>query len=379
MSSNSTFVAPQWAGLHRVSRWLRPVPFYLSMFGLLLFLMFASTLPFMVREVPAGQVGVVWRRLHGGTDVNIVLQEGIQLIYPWDKLYLYSTRLNEMKATYDTLSSNGLSMKVTASVRYQINTARVGELHKHVGPDYERVLVGPSVGAVAREVISQFTPEQLYTEDRVDFDARIVREMQKDEHGALINASGLSLGDLIQTSDVLIEGITLPATVAQAIERKAEQHQLMLEYQFRLAREDLERQRREIEAQGLRAYEAAMPNGIAQSYLVLRGIEATQELAKSPNSKIVMFGSQTTDLPFVLNSMLNAPQAASQEAAAPVAALPGQAPAAAPGAQQDAATPQPNRPAIATQMPRLLQRMNPLPPTSPPPVSAPLPPTTPLR
>src|SRR5476651_2252444 len=122
-----------------------------------------------------------------------------------------------------------------------------------------------------------------------------------------------------------------------------------------------------------------MPNGISQSYLVMRGIEATLELAKSPNAKIVMFGNQNTDLPFVLNSMLNAPQTP-QKAPAPGETSEEPAPADTRGTTQPSATAPrpPNRAGIATEMPRLLQRMNPLPtttpPAAPPPVAAATPP-----
>src|SRR5471032_101334 len=161
MSRSNTFAAHRSSGWRNPGRWLRPIPFHLSMVGLLLFLLFAFALPFMVREVPAGHVGALWRRFGGGTDTTIVLHEGIQLILPWDKMVLYSARLLELQANYDTLSSNGLAMKVDITVRYRINADRVGELHKHIGPDFEWVLVRPSIGAVARKVISQFTPEQL--------------------------------------------------------------------------------------------------------------------------------------------------------------------------------------------------------------------------
>ena len=231
MSRSNTFVV----------RWVRPIPFHLSVIGLVLFLMFSFALPFMVREVPAGQVGALWRRFGGGTDTTVVLNEGIQLILPWDKMTLYSARLRELQATYDTLSSNGLAMKVDITVRYRINADRVGELHKHIGPDFERVLVRPSIGAVARKVISQFTPEQLYSENRIDFDARIENEIATAAQSSSVNATGLTDGDLVIFTDILIRGIELPATLARAIERKAEQNQLMLEYQYRLSREDLER------------------------------------------------------------------------------------------------------------------------------------------
>jgi prohibitin 2 len=361
---------------HRIAGHLRPVSFYLSMAGLLLFLLFAFALPFMVREVPAGNVGVLWKRFQGGTQTDHVMREGIQLILPWDKMVLYSARLRNLELDLDILSSGGLSIHVGVSVLYRIRADRAGLLHKFVGPDFEQVLVKPSIDSATRETVSQFTPEQLYSENRVELDAKLVNKFNHDAQTISLDGSEINEDDLLIISDIMIRSMVLPASVALAIERKTEQNHLMLEYQFRLAREDLERQRRVIEAQGLRAYEVAMPNGISQSYLILRGIEATQELAKSPNAKIVMFGSQNNDLPFVLNSMLSAPPLGAPPRAFADPAV--QPPAAAGIVQVDPPIirGQVGRAGIASPVPALLQRMNPLSPGTPvvpPPATSPQP------
>lgn len=274
----------------------------LMMIGIVVVMLAAFSLPFTLKTVGPGETGVMWRRFNGGTVIDRTLPEGMHFIFPWDRLYIYSLRLDEYRQTYDTISSDGLNMGVEIAVRYRIDSRYVALLHKHVRPNYLKILMDPAVGSQARELISLYTPEELYKSARGFIQNQITERLNRDNL-VEIGETGGSV-NLLLIEDVLVRGISMPESVKVAIERKAEQNQVMLEYEFRLQREERERERRRIEADGLRAYQDAMPNGIAPSYLVLRGIEATLELAKSQNSKLVFFGNDPSNLPFVLNSML---------------------------------------------------------------------------
>ena len=285
----------------------------LTLLGILLVLLLAFSAPFTLKTVGPGETGVLWRRFSGGTVLDHTLGEGMHLILPWDRLYIYSLRLDEYRHTYDTISSDGLNMGVEIAVRYRVDPRYVALLHKHVGPDYLKILMDPAVGSQARELISLYTPEELYKSARGFIQNQITERLNRDNLVEIEEAGGAV--SLLLIEDVLLRGIAMPESVKVAIERKAEQNQVMLEYEFRLQREERERERRRIEAAGLRAYQDAMPTGIAPSYLVLRGIEATLELAKSQNAKLVFFGNDSGNLPFVLNSMLG--QLQSQAATTP--------------------------------------------------------------
>ncbi len=280
----------------------RRMVYHVLMAGILVGMVLSVSLPFTLKTVGSGQTGVLWRRFDRGTVLDRTLPEGMHFVFPWDRLYIYSLRLDEYRQTFDTISSDGLNMAVEIAVRYRIDPRYVALLHKHVGPGYLKILMEPAVGSQARELISLYTPEELYKSARGFIQNQITERLNRDnlveiqEIGAAVN--------LLLIEDVLLRSIVMPESVKVAIERKAEQNQVMLEYEYRLQREERERERRRIEADGLRAYQDAMPNGILASYLVLRGIEATQELARSANSKIVFFGSDQSSLPFVLNSLL---------------------------------------------------------------------------
>ena len=65
----------------------------------------------------------------------------------------------------------------------------------------------------------------------------------------------------IQLNDVLIRNITLPTTLEQAIERKLQQEQESLEYEFRLEKAQKEADRLRIEAAGIRDFEEIISKG----------------------------------------------------------------------------------------------------------------------
>jgi hypothetical protein len=60
----------------------------------------------------------------------------------------------------------------------------------------------------------------------------------------------------------------------------------------------MERQRRAIEAEGIREFE----DNTHVSFLKWRAMEATEHLAASPNTKIVVMGTGQGQLPVLLNT-----------------------------------------------------------------------------
>jgi prohibitin 2 len=207
---------PYWFNRAHWKSWV------LMIFGILLALVFLLVLllPRMIVQIPAGHVGVLWLRFFGGTVTDFHFDEGVRIIFPWDEVYIYDARLRTSARTYDTISSNGLSMQVEIAVRYRVNRDSVGALHRLIGPSYPEILVYPEIGSHARELISRYTPEQLYTETRAFIQAQILERMVTQLGSSLI-AQGLA-GRLVFVEDVLIRSVVLPASVVEAIERKVE-------------------------------------------------------------------------------------------------------------------------------------------------------------
>ena len=132
--------------------------------------------PYVVITVPSGMVGVLWKRFNGydlfcwcfvgrGTilDPRELRDEGLHIIWPWDKLYLYNLRLQSTTQTYNAISKDGVGVTVQMSIRYQLIHNYVAVLHKFIGPDYLASVVSPEIGSETREVISQYTAQEVYT------------------------------------------------------------------------------------------------------------------------------------------------------------------------------------------------------------------------
>jgi regulator of protease activity HflC (stomatin/prohibitin superfamily) len=312
-------------------RWWRHIGRHLPALSVLVLTAMLATIvlwPYMIITVPSGRVGVLWKRFNGldmycwcwvgrGTvlDPRELREEGLHLIWPWDKLYLYDLRLQSSQQTYNSISKDGVSVRAQISVRYQLLHNSVAVLHKFIGPDYLNSVVNPEIGSQAREIISQYTAEEVYT--RRDIIQKQIRDASQKSLEAnlnkLVQPEAMEqpdpkhyndfLQDAIQILDTLVLSIDLPPDIVAAINRQTEQYYMIQEYKFRVQREAEESKRKQIEADGIAAFQKTVSQGISDSYLRWRGIEATIQLAQSPNSKIVVIGTGKDGLPIILGNV----------------------------------------------------------------------------
>jgi regulator of protease activity HflC (stomatin/prohibitin superfamily) len=290
--------------------------------------------PFIVITVPSGQVGVLWKRFNSydlycwcfvgrGTivDPRELRDEGLHVIWPWDKLFLYDLRLQSRNQTYNAISKDGVSVNAQINMRYQLLHNYVGVLHKFIGPNYLYSVVDPEIGSRAREVISQYTAQEVYT-SREQIQEKIRQEAQKSLAGhlnSLVQPEAMEqpdpkhyndfLQNSIQIIDTLVLSIELPPAIVAAINRQTQQFYEIQEFKYRVEREAQESTRKQVEANGIAAFQRIVSQGISDSYLRWRGIEATLALAQSPNSKIVIIGSGKDGLPIILGNLDSSPAA----------------------------------------------------------------------
>ncbi len=303
--------------------------------------------PYVVINVPSGQIGVLWKRFNGfdlyclcwvgrGTvlDPKELREEGLHILWPWDKLFLYDLRLQSSTQTYNAISSDGVNIKAQINVRYQLGHDPVGVLHKFIGPGYLNSVLSPEIGSQARLIFSKYTAQQVYT-SRDPIQKAIRDGAEKSLEGNLDNlvqTEGLEqpdpknynhfLRNAIHILDTLVLGIELPPEIVSAINRQTEQFYMIQEYKFRVEREAEESKRKQIEADGIAAFQRTVSQGISESYLRWRGIEATIALAQSPNSKIVIIGSGKDGLPIILGNDTALPTGTIPPAGTPPAASP---------------------------------------------------------
>jgi regulator of protease activity HflC (stomatin/prohibitin superfamily) len=242
----------------------------------------------MLVSIHAGELGVLWSRLGGGTVIHTVYREGLHVVLPIDHMYIYNTRKQRFGDSIDVLTVDGLTMHVEYSVRYFPNPDLLPLLHQRVGPDYLNVVVRPEVRSVIRTVFGQYKPEEIYTSQKAI-----------QEHVSVLAKTRVE-ARFVSIDDVPIERISLPGTVAQAIEAKLAQQQLDEEYVYRIEVAAKEAERKRIEASGQKAYNDLLNQSLTPTLLQWKGIQATEELAKSPNTKVVVVGSGKNGLPVIL-------------------------------------------------------------------------------
>ena len=276
----------------------------------LLVLMFiiAALAPRIFITIPAGHGGILWLRFFGGTqEGRSALGEGLHIIFPWDNIYIYDMRVQEHDQAYDVIAREGLQVTVRSSFRWHLNRPTLPRLHKEIGPNYLNVLLVPEVGSVLRERISQYHIEELFSSRRTHIQAEILQSVATERPDEAVNRIGIRPSDhdgndYVTMTDILLKEVILPPRLRSAIERKLEQAQISQEYAFRIQREKLESERKQIEAQGIQAFQQTVQAGISEAYLKWRGIEATLQLATSPNAKVVVVGGGNNGLPLILNA-----------------------------------------------------------------------------
>jgi regulator of protease activity HflC (stomatin/prohibitin superfamily) len=189
------------------------------------------------------------------------------------------------------LSSNGLEIKLDASVLYQPTAATVGFLHQTRGTDYLNSVIIPAVRSATRSVVGRYTPEQLYSTKRDAIQTEIFEETKK-----------IVEPQYIQLNDILVRDVTLPSTIKTAIESKLKQEQESLEYEFRLVTAAKEAEKQIIEAKGKADANRILSASLNEQILQDKGIEATIKLSESPNSKVIIIGGGKSGMPIILGN-----------------------------------------------------------------------------
>jgi len=242
--------------------------------------------------IDAGYRGVLFKRLGGGLDMEgEPYKQGFHVIAPWNKLYVYDVRISQADEKMQVLSKNGLNITIDISYRYQPNASQLAYLHNEVGSEFQRNIVIPDLKAATREIIGKYLPEELYSSKRETIQTEIferTRDAIENKH--------------IILDAVLIKDIGLPETVKSAIEEKLKAEQTALKFEYILDQERKEAERKVIEARAKSEANELLNKSLTENILRDKGIEATLEIAKSPNSKVVIIGGGEDGMPLILGN-----------------------------------------------------------------------------
>ncbi|MBQ0769900.1 MAG: prohibitin family protein, partial [Bizionia sp.] len=240
---------------------------------ILLIVLFKSTV-----TIDSGKAGVLYRTFDNGVVTDEPpLGEGFHIVAPWNRVFIYEVRQQEILEQMNVLSSNGLDIRLEASVWFQPRFEDLAKLHQEKSEMYKDRVLLPAIRSAARSVVGRYTPEQLYSSKRDAIQQEIFEETKnivKDQY--------------IQLNEILVRDVTLPSTIKDAIERKLKQEQESLEYEFRLVTAAKEAEKQIIEAQGKADANRILSASLNDNILQDKGIEATLQLANSPNSKVII-------------------------------------------------------------------------------------------
>jgi len=254
--------------------------------GVILLFIFSSRMFYILQP---GERAVIFRPFTSGLDKENIYQPGFHVVAPWNDFHVYDVKELKAEETMDVLDKSGLKLIIDVSVRFNPIYSKIGSLHEIFGKNYVNQLVIPEVRSSVRQVAGRYTAEEIYSTKRSEVERAVITETNK-----------ILSENFIDMRALLIRSINLPTQIQQAIESKLTQEQEALAYQFRLDREKSEAERRRIGAEGEARANQIINSSLTNNLLKMRGIEATTELAKSPNTKVIIVGSGADGLPLIL-------------------------------------------------------------------------------
>jgi regulator of protease activity HflC (stomatin/prohibitin superfamily) len=239
-----------------------------------------------VVSVPTGHVGVLtlFGKVTGET-----LGEGMHVINPLKSVQRLSIQTQSVKESASVPSNEGLILALDTSLLFHLDRSKAAEVYQKVGANYAEKIVEPTLRAAIRSATSAHTANALYTNAR-----ELVQQQIQDELTAQLAPRGVII------ENVLLRDVQLPAMLKTSIEAKQQAEQDALRMNFILQKEKQEAERKRIEAQGIADFQKIVAQGISPQLLEWKGIEATEKLATSSNSKVVVVGNTKNGLPLIL-------------------------------------------------------------------------------
>jgi regulator of protease activity HflC (stomatin/prohibitin superfamily) len=238
--------------------------------------------------VPAGTVGVVDFL---GNVSSTTLKSGVNIVNPLANVIKFSIKTQELKEMMNVPSKEGLSVQLEISLLFSLDPDNASKIYKTVGENYQEIILVPQFRSVVRGVTAKYDAKALYTASREQLAHEIRSELEN-----LVGPRGI----LIESAPM--RQIILPAGLTASIEEKLKSEQESQRMQFILRREEQEAERKRIEAKGISDFQDIVSRGISTQLLQWKGIEATEKLANSTNSKIVIIGSGKDGLPIILGN-----------------------------------------------------------------------------
>ncbi|MCE2697761.1 MAG: prohibitin family protein [Nostocales cyanobacterium LE14-WE4] len=235
--------------------------------------------------VPPGNVGIV--NSFGKISDN-TLDSGVYVVNPFAKVINFSTRLKDIKENIDTTSQEGLSLNLDVSLQYKLDPQKAAIVYKTIGTD-EKQLIISRFRSTVRAITANYSASAIYSTKRQEVAQKIDKQLTKEIP---------TLGFIVEQA--LLRNVKMPETLQTAIQQKLKAEQENEQMKFVLEKERQEAERKRIEAKGIADSQKIIAGGLTNQVLQLRSIEATEKIAESNNSKIVVIGSEKGGIPILI-------------------------------------------------------------------------------
>jgi len=258
----------------------------IGVIGLIVLIFFSSS---MFITIKPGERGVIFRKFTSGLDKEHIFQPGFTIIAPWNEMFIYQVKDQIQEETVDVLDMDGLTLHIDVTVRFYPVYNKIGELQDQFQGQYIDVVVIPEVRSSVRRIMGRYSADEIYSTKRAEVEKTIVEETEK-----------VLKENYIEMKALLLRSITLPPQIKQAIEDKLQKEQELKAYEFKLKTAQKEAEKRIIDARGKAESNRILSASLTDKILREKGILATQELAQSPNTKVIVIGSGKDGLPLIL-------------------------------------------------------------------------------
>ncbi len=237
--------------------------------------------------IPSGKIGVM--EVFGKVNPQ-PLNPGVHWVNPFGNVLKFSTRLRDMPEKISATSEEGLNLVVEGTIQYRLDPNSAADVYQNVGVN-EGEIVRSRFQSIIREITSSYPARDIYTAKREEVTRRL---------RLTIRESLTPLGFIVE--EAFVKDVALPEKLQAAIEQKMQLEQDNQRMELVLEKERQEAERKRIEALGIAEYQQIISPGLTSPFLQWRSIEATDRLANSNNSKVVIMGGSgnNANVPVVL-------------------------------------------------------------------------------
>ncbi|WLT31825.1 prohibitin family protein [Geothrix sp. PMB-07] len=246
----------------------------------------------MAVVVPPGQAGI--QVLFGKVNSE-PLPSGLHFINPFSQVvemevrtrnYTMSNVADEGQRKGDdsiaVISSDGLTVKLDATIFYSLQQARLPEIYRTIGPDVEERIVRSEIRASLRDAAAALSATELYTSKRQSFVDQVTKTLK-----AAFEARGINL------EQMLLRNVILPDQITKAINDKISADQDAQKMAFVLQKEKQEAERKRIEAEGQARAQQIVSQSLTPQIIEYQRIQALRDIGAKGNLIITPMGGAT--------------------------------------------------------------------------------------